>query len=113
MSLRSRPTTGAPCRALCSLPAALLLRNLQAGSTAWQAACPARSSEPAGQQVEGGSIALGEIALPRCRFGFNNGQTSVDGLWAGGSAYNTDFAAIAYQLQLLGFNAIRVPFIFG
>lgn len=46
-------------------------------------------------------------------FGFNNGQTSMDGLWAGGAAFHTDFAAIAYQLQLLGFNAIRIPFIFG
>jgi aryl-phospho-beta-D-glucosidase BglC (GH1 family) len=46
-------------------------------------------------------------------FGFNNGQTAVDGLWAGGIAYQTDFAWIIYQLQLLGFNAIRLPFLFG
>jgi hypothetical protein len=46
------------------------------------------------------------------RFGFNNGQTSMDGLWAGGSAYNTDYMWVIYQLQLLGFNAIRVPYLF-
>ncbi len=45
-------------------------------------------------------------------FGFNNGQTSVDGLWAGGCVYSTDFASIVYQMQLLGFNAIRLPFLF-
>jgi aryl-phospho-beta-D-glucosidase BglC (GH1 family) len=45
-------------------------------------------------------------------FGFNNGQTSVDGLWAGGCAYHTDFASVVYQMQLLGFNAIRLPFLF-
>lgn len=46
------------------------------------------------------------------RFGFNNGQTAPDGLWAGGTAANTDFATIVYQLRLLGFNGIRLPFIF-
>jgi hypothetical protein len=34
----------------------------------------------------------------------------VDGLWAGGSEAATDFAAIAYQLRLLGYNAARLPF---
>jgi hypothetical protein len=45
-------------------------------------------------------------------FGFNNGATMVDGLWAGGSQAATDFAMIVYELQLLGFNAIRLPFTF-
>jgi hypothetical protein len=50
------------------------------------------------------------------RFGFNNGKTMVDGLdgektpgtWEGG-----DFATIVHQLKLLGFNAVRLPFLFG
>ncbi len=45
-------------------------------------------------------------------FGFENGQTAPDGLWTGGSVYNTDFQHIVYQLQLLGFNAVRLPFKF-
>jgi hypothetical protein len=45
-------------------------------------------------------------------FGFNNGATMVDGLWAGGIQAATDFAMIVYQLQLFGFNAIRLPFTF-
>lgn len=35
------------------------------------------------------------------RFGFNNGQTSLDGLWAGGNAAQSDMATITYQLKLL------------
>lgn len=35
------------------------------------------------------------------RFGFNNGQTSLDGLWAGGNAAHSDMATITYQLRLL------------
>jgi hypothetical protein len=53
--------------------------------------------------------------LTCCRFGFNNGKTMVDGLdgektpsWEGG-----DFATIVQQLRLLGFNAVRLPFLFG
>lgn len=49
------------------------------------------------------------------RFGFNNGKTFVDGLdaeatpsWQGG-----DFATVVYTLRLLGFNAVRLPFMFG
>jgi hypothetical protein len=34
-------------------------------------------------------------------FGFNNGMTWLNGLWAGGKSANSDFATIAYQLQLL------------
>jgi hypothetical protein len=32
---------------------------------------------------------------------FNNGMTWLNGLWAGGKSGNSDFATIAYQLQLL------------
>ena len=45
-------------------------------------------------------------------FGFNNKATMVDGLWAGGAQAATDFAMIVYQYQLLGFNTIRLPFVF-
>jgi len=34
-------------------------------------------------------------------FGFNNGMTALNGLWAGGKSGNSDFATIAYELQLL------------
>ncbi|KAI8472618.1 MAG: glycoside hydrolase superfamily [Monoraphidium minutum] len=44
-------------------------------------------------------------------FGFNVGMGMVDGLWAGGSEAATDFALIAYQIRLLGYNAVRLPFI--
>lgn len=43
-------------------------------------------------------------------FGFNNDQTMVDGLWAGGSQMATDFNTIVYRIKLLGFNSIRLPF---
>jgi len=46
-------------------------------------------------------------------FGFNNGQTAVDGLWAGGTSFATDFNTIVYKLKLLGFNAVRLPFTFS
>jgi hypothetical protein len=36
----------------------------------------------------------------------------VDGLWAGGNRSDTDFAALVYQIKLLGFNAVRLPFTF-
>jgi aryl-phospho-beta-D-glucosidase BglC (GH1 family) len=45
-------------------------------------------------------------------FGFNNGQTGPDGLWAGGVQAATDFSYIVYQMHALGFNAVRLPFIF-
>lgn len=37
----------------------------------------------------------------------------VDGLWVGGSRGDTDFHALAYQIKLLGFNAVRLPFTFN
>lgn len=36
----------------------------------------------------------------------------VDGLYAGDSTLTVDFATVAYRIQLLGFNAIRLPFSF-
>lgn len=44
--------------------------------------------------------------------GFQNGQTAPDGLWAGGPAADTDFAYVIYQTRVLGFNAVRLPYIF-
>jgi hypothetical protein len=46
-------------------------------------------------------------------FGFNNGQTMVDGLWAGPDSLSLDFATVVYRMQLLGFNAVRLPFSFS
>uniref|UniRef100_A0A383W3T8 Glycoside hydrolase family 5 domain-containing protein n=1 Tax=Tetradesmus obliquus TaxID=3088 RepID=A0A383W3T8_TETOB len=50
-------------------------------------------------------------------FGFNNGKTMVDGLDGENTISHTwqsgDFATIVYQLRLLGFNAVRLPFLFN
>lgn len=46
-------------------------------------------------------------------FGFNNKQTMVDGLWAGGTSFATDFSTIIYKIKLLGFNTVRLPFTFS
>ena len=46
-------------------------------------------------------------------FGFETGQTIVDGLW--GNTYNalvSDFATVAWRFKLIGFNTIRLPFSF-
>ncbi len=45
-------------------------------------------------------------------FGFNNQATMVDGLWSGSGPIASDFATIVYRMQLLGFNAVRLPFSF-
>jgi aryl-phospho-beta-D-glucosidase BglC (GH1 family) len=45
-------------------------------------------------------------------FGFNNQSTMVDGLWGGPDSLSYDFATVVYRLQLLGFNAVRLPFSF-
>lgn len=37
----------------------------------------------------------------------------VDGLWAGGSDFATDFGKISFMLKLLGYNAVRLPFTFN
>jgi aryl-phospho-beta-D-glucosidase BglC (GH1 family) len=53
-----------------------------------------------------------EIALKGVNwFGFNNGATMVDGLWSPGGL-SSDFATIVYRMQLLGFNAVRLPISF-
>jgi len=44
-------------------------------------------------------------------FGFNNGQTMVDGLWSN-KALSGDFATVVRRQKLLGFNAVRLPFSF-
>ena len=45
-------------------------------------------------------------------FGFDDGNTMVDGLWAGSDQLTLDFATVVYRIQLLGFNAVRLPFSF-
>ena len=37
----------------------------------------------------------------------------VDGLQNGGKGASTDFHAIAHEMKLLGFNAVRLPFTFS
>jgi aryl-phospho-beta-D-glucosidase BglC (GH1 family) len=37
----------------------------------------------------------------------------VDGLWAGGPDFATDFGKISYELKLLGYNTVRLPFTFN
>ena len=44
-------------------------------------------------------------------FGFNNGQTMVDGLWSN-NPLSGDFATVVWRQKLLGFNAVRLPFSF-
>ncbi|HSW86842.1 MAG TPA: cellulase family glycosylhydrolase [Rhabdochlamydiaceae bacterium] len=45
-------------------------------------------------------------------FGFNNGDTMVDGLWQTSNSIAWDFATVVYRMQLLGVNAVRLPFSF-
>jgi len=44
-------------------------------------------------------------------FGFNNGQTMLDGLWSN-NALSGDFATVVRRQKLLGFNSVRIPFSF-
>ncbi|BDA42796.1 probable major extracellular endoglucanase [Coccomyxa sp. Obi] len=46
-------------------------------------------------------------------FGFNNGQTMVDGFYAGSTFQVADFKTIVFRQQLLGFNAVRLPMTFS
>jgi hypothetical protein len=45
-------------------------------------------------------------------FGFNNGHSMVM-LGDQGNGFAYDFATVVYRWQLLGFNAIRLPFRWG
>jgi hypothetical protein len=46
-------------------------------------------------------------------FGFNNGQTMVDGLWAGyRNASLGDLPTVLKRIKLLGYNGLRLPFTF-
>ena len=40
------------------------------------------------------------------------GNSMLDGLWIGSDSITKDFATIVYRYQLLGFNAVRLPFNF-
>ncbi len=46
-------------------------------------------------------------------FGFNSGTTMTDGLWSGPDDLSLDFSTVVYRMQLLGFNAVRLPFSFS
>jgi hypothetical protein len=86
----------------------------------WHSSLPPAEQPPAGTPPPPLTIANGKLvnavtgqpfAIKGINwFGFNNGQGSVDGLWAGGSDAATDFLQLVYQVRLLGFNAVRVPF---
>nr|QOL01204.1 putative extracellular protein TR9_013c [Trebouxia lynnae] len=45
-------------------------------------------------------------------FGFDDGNTGPDGLWAGSNSITQDFANIVLRIKALGFNAVRLPFSF-
>ena len=45
-------------------------------------------------------------------FGFDDGNTGPDGLWAGSASTTLDFANIMLRIKALGFNAVRLPFSF-
>ncbi|CAL5222764.1 g5176 [Coccomyxa viridis] len=58
--------------------------------------------------TDGGPITLKGVNW----FGFETSNTLMDGLWQGPTALTQDFGTVAYRIQLLGFNAIRLPFSF-
>ena len=45
-------------------------------------------------------------------FGFDDGNTGPDGMWAGSTSLTLDFANIMLRMKALGFNAVRLPFSF-
>ncbi|KAK9854816.1 hypothetical protein WJX84_001530 [Apatococcus fuscideae] len=45
-------------------------------------------------------------------FGFDSSYPMLDGLWGGTDSQSKDFATIVYRMQLLGMNAVRIPFSF-
>jgi hypothetical protein len=45
-------------------------------------------------------------------FGFNNQGTMVNGLWSGKTNMTLDFSTVVRRMELLGFNAVRLPFSF-
>ena len=80
---------------------------------------------PAGGAIESGASGLttsgGNIIGPDGNvlnliglnyFGFDDGNTMLDGLWAGSDQLTLDFATVVYRIKLLGFNAVRLPFSF-
>ena len=42
--------------------------------------------------------------------GFDDGTTFLGGLHINRTTSTSDFATVAYRAQLLGFNAVRIPF---
>ena len=58
--------------------------------------------------TDGGPITLKGVNW----FGFETSNTLFDGLWQGPTALTQDFGTVAYRIQLLGFNTIRIPFSF-
>ncbi|GBF88153.1 glycoside hydrolase [Raphidocelis subcapitata] len=78
---------------------------------------PPRGSPPPRLRLDGPRIVDASSGQPvglkaMNWFGLNTDQMAPDGLWAGGSDTATDFLEIVYQIKLLGFNAVRLPFRF-
>jgi hypothetical protein len=74
---------------------------------------PLRGVPPPPIQVEGNRLLAAGKPLQIHGlnwFGFNVPMGVVDGLWAGGTDLASDFGKIAYQLKLLGYNAVRLPY---
>ncbi|KAK9846255.1 hypothetical protein WJX81_000135 [Elliptochloris bilobata] len=77
---------------------------LQGGTGAAPAPAPAAPAELPLQPVQIKAFSW---------YGFNDGSTMVGGLWAGSHTQVGDFATVVYRAQLLGFNAVRLPFRFS
>ena len=45
--------------------------------------------------------------------GFEDGTTFLKNLWTDNTTLGGDFATVVYRAQLLGFNAVRLPFRFS
>lgn len=84
--------------------------SLSAGS-----AHPPRGTPPPPLEIRGNRIVASttgnDVRLQGVNwFGYNVARQMVDGIGHGGSNAETDFATIVYQLRLLGYNTVRIPF---
>ena len=81
-----------------------------AGAAIESAGAPQRMSSQAGQLlgVDGMALKLLGVNL----FGFDSSYPMLDGLWGGSDSQAKDFATVVYRMQLLGMNAVRIPFSF-
>ncbi|WIA18743.1 hypothetical protein OEZ85_003433 [Tetradesmus obliquus] len=106
-------------RKCCSTPGDICVYKTDEWSrcepTGNQAPAPPRGNPPKPLEIRGSQIvAAGTDEQVQLRginwFGYNVARQMVDGLNYGGADAQTDFATIVYQLRMLGFNIIRLPF---